>query len=78
MPDKTICSPCKKEFKQKKAYLEHVCKVNGFKPTDPRHLGVRFLQQSKSALKRGKTLTPEKEKEINKMIDDLHKRERKN
>lgn len=69
--NKVICSPCKKEFKTNEDYLKHTCKKTGYKPTDPRHFGKRFLQQSKKALERGKSLTKKREDEINKMINDV-------
>lgn len=67
--DKVICSICQKSWKTNKGYLAHKC-TTGFTPRDPQHFGKRFLQQSKAALKRGKSLTKTREKEINKMINN--------
>ena len=64
------CSVCKKSWKTNKGYLAHKC-TTGFTPRDPQHFGKKFLQQSKAALRRGNSLTKEREEEINKMINDI-------
>ena len=65
-----ICSICKKSWETKDEYLAHKC-TTGFTPRDPQHFGKKFLQQSKAALRRGNSLTKEREEEINKMINDI-------
>lgn len=51
------CGECEREFKNTKAYLEHVCEVTGFRPTQIEHQDVltdgNFSKISKEALKRG-------------------------
>ena len=48
-----FCGQCELSFGSEKEYNEHVCKVTGFNPTQPEHLGERFKRVSEAALKRG-------------------------
>lgn len=60
-----------KEFDSMQEYLEHTSPVTGYKPTDPRHHGSRFLRQSKEALRRTGKLTKTREKEIDDQIAEI-------
>jgi hypothetical protein len=44
-----ICSVCKSEFKSGKEYLDHKCKITGFKPTELKH---RFASQANTIAKK--------------------------
>jgi len=68
--NKVICSKCGKEFESNDDYLDHTCEETGFTPRDPQHMGKQFLRQSKAALRRGDSLTKEREAEIDKMIEE--------
>lgn len=61
---KHVCGLESKEFATEQLYLNHVCAVTGFKPTDPEHQGTRFIYQSKKALERTGSLTTEKSAEL--------------
>lgn len=58
-------------------YLAHSC-TTGFVPTDPRHLGKRFLLQSKAALKRTGSLNEEKTAQIDAQIAEFRKKPAEN
>ena len=64
------CGTCSVKFKDNDAYLDHKCSVTGFTPRDPQHFGERFMLQQKEALKRGNSLTREKEKAIDAQIKE--------
>ena len=68
---KHYCGQCGKEFNAESTYSGHVCESTGYKPIDPRHLGKKFLVQSKKALERGDSLTAKREKEIDKQIESM-------
>ena len=71
----TTCGTCGIVFEDDNAYLDHVCSVTGFTPRDPQHFGERFVRQSKKALERGKSLSEEKEKEINNQIEEVREKD---
>lgn len=71
MAQKHIDSLTGKVFNSEKEYLEHVSPVTGYKPTDPKHHGSRFLRQQKEALRRTGKLTEAREAEIDKDIDEV-------
>ena len=47
------CGKCNREYETKSGYLNHVCPVTGFTPTDPEHNGEQFVKQAQAALIRG-------------------------
>lgn len=69
------CGTCGVKFKDNDAYLDHICAVTGFTPRDPQHFGERFMLQQKEALKRGNSLTPEREKEIDDQIKEAKEKD---
>lgn len=48
-----ICGVSGLVFANNDDYLNHTSPVTGFKPTEPEHLGSRFLKQQRQALLRG-------------------------
>ena len=66
----TICGVSGLVFIDSASYLNHKSPVTGYKPTQPEHLGERFILQSKKALQRGKSLTPEKELELDRQREE--------
>lgn len=65
-----ICGKCNDKFEDNESYKDHTCEETGYTPRDPQHFGKKFLRQSKHALKRGDSLTEEKEKEIDEMLEE--------
>ena len=66
---KVTCGVCNLIHADNTAYLTHECSVTGFVPTDPRHLGRRFIMQSKQALKRGGSLNATRKNELDALIE---------
>ena len=47
------CGACQNGFDTEEEYLNHVCPISGFVPTDPNNLGEDFKKIQEAALKRG-------------------------
>lgn len=48
-----FCGQCGLEFATSALELEHVCKVTGVKPTDPKSMGANYEAIQKAAVARG-------------------------
>lgn len=68
--NRVICGSCELVFGDEKAYLGHTCTATGYKPTQPQHLGANFIRQSKAALERTGSLTPEREQELDALLTE--------
>ena len=64
-----ICGLCGAEFATMAEHDAHLCPVTGFTPADPEHYGTASIRASKEAFRRGESLTPEKEAELDARIE---------
>ena len=68
--NEVICGLCKVTHLDKVDYLEHICSITGFTPCDPEHFGTRFIAQSKKALERTGSLTDQRIKDIDTIMEN--------